>query len=178
MRKKVGEYFLRQEMRGRTREVKGTGLTTARSIGIIFHVKDEQAFKLIREFSDKLRVGGRQVKTLGFVPRPEEASYLRAGHEFDFFNRDDLNWYYRPTGRKVLDFMDEPFDILIDLRLNSFLPLLFPVGLSKARFKVGSFGKDHEDFYDLMIDIDPNSDVPYFIGQIQHYLKMLEVDKK
>jgi len=179
MRKLTGEYFLREEMRIRTREVQSMGLDTARSIGIIFNAKDERTFKLIREFSDKLRGGGlRQVKALGYVPKGEVASFLQSSQDFEFFTREDFNWYYKPQGRKVVGFMSEPFDILIDLRLNKFISLLFIVGLSRAHFKVGRFGKSYEDFYDLMIDVEANSDVAFFIEQIQHYLKMLEGEKK
>ena len=151
------------------------GLESARSIGIIFNAKDERTFKLIREFSDHLRGGGlRTVKSLGFVPKAEVASFLQSSQDFDFFTRDDFNWYYKPRGRKVVGFMSESFDILIDLRLNKFMSLLFLVGLSRAHFKVGRFGKGHEEFYDLMIDVEGNADLSYFIEQIQHYLKMLE----
>lgn len=174
-RKLVGSYFLRKEMRIRTREVQSMGLDKARSIGIIFNAKDERTFKLIREFSDQLRGGGlRQVKSLGFVPKAEVASFLQSSQDFDFFTREDFNWYYKPQGRKVVGFMSEPFDILIDLRLSKFISLLFLVGLSRAQFKVGPFGKGYEDFYDLMIDVHGKEDLSYFIEQIQHYLKMLE----
>lgn len=179
MRKLAGSYFLRKEMRIRTREVHGMGLNAARSIGIIFNAKDERTFKLIREFSDKLRGGGlRQVKSLGFVPKDEVASFLQSSQDFDFFTREDFNWYYKPQGRKVVGFMSEPFDILIDLRMNKFISLLFVVGLSRAQFKVGRFGTGYEDFYDLMINVDSNSDVAYFIEQIQHYLEMIDNPNK
>lgn len=171
----MGSYFLRKEMRIRTREVQSMGLDSARSIGIIFNAKDERTFKLIREFSDQLRGGGlRQVKSLGFVPKAEVASFLQSSQDFDFFTREDFNWYYKPQGRKVVGFMSETFDILIDLRLNKFISLLFIMGLSRAHFKVGRFGKGYEEFYDLMIDVDGNEDLSYFIQQIQVYLKMLE----
>ncbi|MCF8461159.1 MAG: hypothetical protein K9G46_10560 [Flavobacteriales bacterium] len=179
IRKLAGEYFLRKEMRIRTREVQGMGLDSARSIGIIFNAKDERTFKLIREFSDKLRGGGlRKVQSLGYVPKGDVASFLQSSQDFDFFTREDFNWYYKPQGRKVVEFMSEPFDILIDLRINKFTSLLYIVGLSRAHFKVGCFGKNYEDFYDLMIDVEANPDVAYFIEQIQHYLKMLESEKK
>lgn len=178
LRKLAGSYFLRKEMRIRTREVQSMGLDTARNIGIVFNAKDERTFKLIREFSDQLRGGGlRKVKSLGFVPKAEVASFLQSSQDFDFFTREDFNWYYKPRGRKVVGFMSEPFDILIDLRLNKFISLLFLAGLSRAQFKVGRFGKGHEDYYDLMIDVDSNEDVAYFIEQIQHYLTMLDAKK-
>ena len=174
-RKSVGSYFLKKEMRIRNREIQGMGLGSARSIGIIFNAKDERTFKQIREFSDKLRGGGlRKVKALGFVPKAEVAAFLQSSQDFDFFTREDFNWYYKPQGRKVAGFTSESFDILIDLRLSKFTPLLFIVALSRAHFKVGRYRTDFQDFYDLMIDVGDNSELDYFIDQIEHYLQMLD----
>lgn len=174
----AGSYFLKREMRIRNREIQGMGLDAARSIGILFNAKDERTFKQIREFADQLRGGGlREVKALGFVPKQEVASFLQSSQDFDFFSREDFNWYYKPQGRKVVGFMSESFDILIDLRLNKFTSLLFIVALSRAQFKVGRYRSDFKDFYDLMIDVEDNSDLPYFMSQIQHYLSMLNENK-
>lgn len=175
LRKMAGSYFLNKEMRIRNREVQGIGLDAARSIGIIFNAKDERTFKQIREFSDKLRGGGlRTVKALGFVPKAEVAAFLQSSQDFDFFTREDFNWYYKPQGRKVAGFISEPFDILIDLRLSKFTSLLFIVALSRAQFKVGRYRTDFKEFYDLMIDVEDNSDLSYFIEQIHKYLDMLD----
>lgn len=177
-RKMVGSYILSREMRIRNREVQSMGLESARSIGIIFNAKDERSFKQIREFADQLRGGGlREVKALGFVPKKEVASFLQSSQDFDFFSREDFNWYYRPQGRKVAGFISESFDILIDLRLSKFTSLLFIVALSRAQFKVGRFRSDFKEFYDLMIDVEQNSDLSYFMSQIQHYLSMLNENK-
>jgi hypothetical protein len=73
----------------------------------------------------------------------------------------------------VAGFISEPFDILIDLRLSKFTSLLFIVALSRAQFKVGRYRTDFKEFYDLMIDVEDNSDLTYFISQIQHYLEMM-----
>lgn len=178
IRMAAGSYFLKREMRIRNREIQGMGLDAARSIGILFNAKDERTFKQIREFADQLRGGGlREVKALGFVPKQEVASFLQSSQDFDFFSREDFNWYYKPQGRKVVGFMSESFDILIDLRLNKFTSLLFIVALSRAQFKVGRYRSDFKDFYDLMIDVEDNSDLPYFMSQIQHYLSMLNENK-
>lgn len=174
----AGTYFLKNEMRIRKRDVQGMGLDSARSIGILFNAKDERSFKIIREFADKLRGGGlRKVKALGFVPKQEVAAFLQSSQDFDFFTRDDFNWYYKPQGRKVAGFVSEQFDILIDLRLSKFTSLLFIVALSRAQFKVGRFRSDFKEFYDLMIDVDESSDLTYFISQIEHYLSMLNENK-
>ncbi len=174
----VGSYFLKKEMRIRKRDVQSLGLDNARSIGIVFNARDEHTFKLIRDFSDEMRGGGlRTVKALGFVPRKEVAAFLQSSQDFDFFSREDFNWYYKPQGRKVVGFISEPFDILIDLRIKRFVPLLFIVGLSRAQFKVGRFADGCKEFYDLMIDIEEGSDLSYFIGQIKHYLSMITEGK-
>ncbi len=170
----VGSHFLKKEMRIRKREVQSLGLEKARSIGIVFNAKDEHTFKLIREFSDELRGGGlRTVKSLGFVPKREVAAFLQSSQDFDFFSRQDFNWYYKPQGRKVVGFISESFDILIDLRLKRFVPILFIVGLSRAHFKVGRYGSEFEQFYDLMIDVEDKAELSFFVSQIKHYLSMI-----
>ncbi|MGB0368087.1 MAG: DUF6913 domain-containing protein [Flavobacteriales bacterium] len=174
----VGSYFLQKEMRIRKRDVQGMGLDSARSIGIVFNAKDENTFKQIREFTDYLRGGGlRQVKALGFVPKAEVSAFLQSSQDFDFFSKEDFNWFYKPQGRKVAGFISEPFDILIDLRINKSIPLLFIVGLSRAQFKVGRYGDKFKEFYDLMIDVDGEAGHGFFIEQIKHYLTMLNEKK-
>jgi hypothetical protein len=111
------------------------------------------------------------------VPKAEVAAFLQSSQDFDFFTREDFNWYYKPQGRKVAGFISESFDILIDLRLSKFTPLLFIVALSRAHFKVGRYRTDFKEFYDLMIDVDDNSDLTYFTEQILHYLSMLNQSK-
>ena len=178
MRLTVGSYFLSKEMRIRKRDMQGMGLDAARSIGVIFNAKDESSFKLIRELTDHLRGGGlRQVKALGFVPKAEVSAFLQSSQDFDFFSKQDFNWFFKPQGRKVAGFISEPFDILIDLRLNKSIPLLFIVGLSRAQFKVGRYGNNFKEYYDLMIDVEGEPELSYFIEQIKHYLTMLNEQK-
>jgi hypothetical protein len=175
LRLKVGSYFLKQEMRSRKRESIGVRLEDSKSIGILFNADGEKVFKLVREFSELLRDGGkRKIKALGFVPKVEVASFLQTSPDFDFFSKDDLNWYYRPQGEKVSVFTKEKFDILIDLRVERFIPFLFLVGLSKAQFKVGRFGVGQEEFYDLMIEVDDKTELEFFIAQIKRYLDMID----
>ncbi|MFM1874892.1 MAG: hypothetical protein RL266_629 [Bacteroidota bacterium] len=154
--------------------MQGVGIDSARSIGILFNAKDERTFKQIREFADQLRGGGlRKVSALGFVPKSQLEAFLNSSQDFDFFTREDFNWYYRPQGRKVAGFISEPFDILIDLRLSKFTSILFIVALSRAQFKVGRYSSEFKEFYDLMIDVEDSTDLSYFISQIKHYLNMI-----
>jgi len=175
IRLKVGSYFLDKEVRQRKRSMQSVGLAGARNIGILFNAKDEKTFKVVREFAQELRGGGlRTVKGLGYVPTASVEEFQRTSQDFEFFFRDDFNFYFRPQGRKVAAFTGEQFDILIDLRMKRFIPLLFIVGLSKARFKVGKHTNGDEDFYDLMIRVRDNDDLSYFVSQVKHYLNMLD----
>jgi hypothetical protein len=175
LRLKVGSYFLKQEMRNRNRQSVGVRLEDAKTIGILFNADGEKAFKLVREFSELLRDGGkRKIKALGFVPKVEVASFLQTSQDFDFFSKEELNWYFRPQGEKVSGFTKESFDILIDLRVERFIPFLFLVGLSKAKFKVGRYGAGLEEFYDLMIEVDDKTELEFFITQTKRYLDMID----
>lgn len=175
----ASSYFLKQEMRNRNRQSAGVRLEDAKTIGILFNADGEKVFKQVREFAGLLGVGGkRKIKTLGFVPKVEVASFLQTSDDFDFFSKEELNWYYRPQGEKISAFIKEPFDILIDLRVERFMPFLFLVGLSKAKFKVGRFGAAQEEFYDLMIEVDDKTELEFFIAQTKRYLDMIDNTKR
>lgn len=72
--------------------------------------------------------------------------------ESEFFTREDLNWQMRPV-KNVSKFINEDFDILVDLTSGKNLPLNFLVKESKAAMKVGVKGSTAERYYDLIIDM-------------------------
>ena len=86
--------------------------------------------------------------------------------------RKSLNWYYKPVSEEAEKFVASSFDILIDLNLKENFPCKFLIALSPAHFKVGRFS-DREEYYDLMIHIDKERKIDYFIDQVTHYLDVI-----
>ena len=175
IRKFFGQYILEKEWRTTKRDIRSVSLTEAKNVGVMFNARDEKHFESIKNLVKEFKSQGKKVQALGFVPKTEHRDWFKSSEEFGFFTNEDFNWYFKPKGRKVVGFMSEPFDLLIDLRLKRSIPLLFIVSLSRATFKVGRFRKEFQEYYDLMMELpDDNEDLDFLIEQMKHYLNMLK----
>ena len=78
----------------------------------------------------------------------------------------------KPSGEAVEAFYDADPDLLIDFTPNLPLELQFLVQLSTARFKVGCFSEEQND-YDLMISLNDNTEMAFLAEQFKRYIAML-----
>jgi len=176
-RRRMGAYFLKRDAIGRTRNAKSVSLNEAVKLGVLFIGEDEQTFNTLSGFLKELRANGKKVKCLGYVSKPQVAASLRSSQDLDFFSQDDLNWHFGPESSRVRSFIDEPFDILLDIRIQKSLPVMSIAAHSKAKFKVGNYSERNEPFFDLMIESNEGMDLKEFIKQMKHYLAMLDAKK-
>jgi hypothetical protein len=174
LKDKTGEYLLKKEAAGQKRRAVVSNLKTATKIGLLYYADDEASHKKVQRYVKHLKEeeGIRTLMALGYSNEKETPAYLNSKLEFDHFTVKDTNWKGRPTGATISNFVDEDYDILVDLSLTKILPLRFVLLHSKAKFKVGRFAEENELFYDLMIDVK-DDDLDQFIKQINHYLKII-----
>ena len=125
------------------------------------------------EFINELRENRKKVKLLGFTSERTLPNYYSEKITWDIISRKNINWYYKPVAPFVKSFCDEEFDLLIDLTLEDFKPLIYAATLSKAKFKVGRYSEMNADIYDLMIHADQIQTVPEFIEHVKYYLSMI-----
>lgn len=173
LRQRIGNYFLNKELEGLKRVTMSVPLNDVKRVGVLFSGQDDVSLKAVNLFVERLRKSGKSVRCMGYVSREKAAETLRPAWGLEFFTQNDLNWYFRPESRNVQSFIEEPFDLLIDLRMQRSMALPFVVALSKARFKVGCFNESDHGLYDLMIRADSNMEIAEFIGQLEHYLEMV-----
>lgn len=173
IRSAIGRYFLDRQLESIRRESKGIPLSDAKRVGILFSGEDEETLKAITGFVNELRSAGKSVRSLGYVSREKAAVTLRTAWNLEFFSQSDLHWYFRPESRHVVSFIEEPFDVLIDLRMRKGLSVPYMVALSNARFKVGCYHDEEGALHDLMIRTDKEVSIAEFIAQVRHYLNML-----
>ena len=79
------------------------------------------------------------VSALGFVDQKDKSFEHMSSLHFDFFSNTELNWYGKPQGMVIDNFLSEDYDILIDLSLKKFYPLTYLAVASPAKFKVGRY---------------------------------------
>ncbi len=178
IRSKIGQYYFRKEQRRSEQRRQMTNLKDARHIGIIYTLNNVLDYDRISEFVSQLQRDHKEVKALGFVRNKSLVSRFLPKLSYDFFSKRDVNWFYKPIHNQVKDFIEKEFDLLIDLSMSDNFPLKYIAGLSNALCRVGRFSEENTDYYDLMIDASPAMTTDDFLGQVRHYLTVINTHAK
>jgi hypothetical protein len=171
-KERIAHWLLKNKQRKVRRDKAVSNFDTADRVGVIFSLEEETSFDLTNQFLNYLAGKKIKVYALGYIPQKEIPPRIAPNSKINLFTRKDLNWYYMPVHPIVQQFIEQDFDILIDLSKQSLLPLKFVNNLSRARLKVGMESNNGRD-YDLMIRIGPEQGLHYLIEQIKHYVSQI-----
>ena len=138
------------------RDRKGCDLNNAMNVAILCEETDENGFKLMRKLAKQLKdeFGVRHVRILSFIDGTEKDVPVYQAHklESDFITRDDLSWKLNPSNN-LRSFLDEEFDILIDLSGSPQIPLEYIIRHSRAHMKVGKNTSPRSAFFDISVNL-------------------------
>lgn len=148
-------------------------MNDAKTIAILFEATNAEDFELVKRYVGYLREMRKKVKVLGYFSRKEIPKLTYSKLEYDFFDKKQLNWHMKPSGAVVNNFIEEEYDILIDLNIHEHLPLKYIAALSRSRFKVGKTQESSTEVYDLSIDHAQDKSLKYFLRQVDTYLLMI-----
>lgn len=175
IKKHIGSFWLKRKKRHVKRDVIATNLKEASSVGVIFNImEDKEEFDLIRKFLIRLNQSDHKIYTLGFFDGKTIPVFLGEEKSINLFTRQDLNGLYLPKRTFINEFIQQPYDILIDLSQEETLPLKYVSALSQAKFKVGLF-KEKEASCDFMIHLNGNATTEKLINNIEHYISTIKV---
>lgn len=166
----AGNYFLSGETKALKRDRRFMNLEEAKTVGIVFEATDNADFELVKKYITYLREMKKRVKAIGFYNQKNIPALSYSKLEYDFFCQKDLNWHNSPNSIYVKNFIDDKFDILLDLNLNDLFPLRYISSLSKASFKVGQKSERNNSIFDLMIETTEGKGLKYFLKNIDTYL--------
>lgn len=166
----VGNYFLSGEVKALKRDKMFVNMQDAKTVGIIFDATDNSNFELVKKYITYLREMKKRVKAIGYYDQKTIPAMAYSKLEYDFFCQKDLTWYNSPNSIYVKNFMDDKFDVLLDLNLGDIFPLRYIAALSKANFKVGKKSERNNSIFDLMIETDEKKGLKYFLKNIDTYL--------
>jgi hypothetical protein len=151
-------------------------LESAQYVALLYNLLDEDTYKKVEEFIKSLNEKNIKVKVACYTDQKIVPHYFIPKLLQDIITSKDVNWYYQPVKPFVKDFLEEEFDILIDLSLNEQIPLQYLSVSSKAGLKIGRFDEKNQEYYDLMIDMPADAPIEYFISQVVHYLNKINTE--
>jgi hypothetical protein len=171
----IANNYLKLELKDHARERKLNkfSFNNVKTVGILFDATSAEDFELVKRYVLFLREHRKKVKVLGYFPSKRVPDMTYSKLEYDFFSDKELNWFGKPSGMVMSNFMNEQYDLLMDLNINDHFPLKYISALSKASFKVGKFSEKDIDMYDMMIDSDNTKTLKYFLRQVDIYLTMI-----
>ena len=150
----------------------------AKSIGIIYEVGEEKDYLIVTNFVSRLQSEKKEVRTLGWINFKNPPHYCYPRLMFDYITKRNINWYYKPSGEKIMDFINKDFDILLNIDTTQNPSLTYAAALSKAKLKVGLFTEKNREFCDLMISLDKIPEVPLLIEQMMTNIAMFAEEGK
>lgn len=168
----AGKRSLNKQLRHFKRIRESHNLETAKTAGILFTPTDQTSFEQIKQFLTYLGNYKLQIYVLGYIDAkiiPESFLFWKG---INLFSRKELSWAMIPKTPVVTDFIDKPFDVLLDLSLQDFFPVEYIARLSKSKFKVGRYTESH-NAYDLMFEIGAENNLETYLDQVKKYMNLI-----
>jgi hypothetical protein len=168
-----GKRILNNKLRHFKRTRETHNFETAKTAGILFTPSDQISFEQIKHFIGFLSHYKIQIFVLGFIDSkiiPENFLFWKG---INLFSRKELSWSMIPKAQIVTDFIDKPFDLLLDLSLTDSFPVEYITRLSKSKFKVGRFTHNHTGL-DLMFEIKNEKELDNYLDHIKNYLNLIK----
>jgi hypothetical protein len=185
IRLKIGNIILKNKLAHSKRKVRYSNMNQVKNIGIVWDASKTEEFASLSKFYQKMHESNIDVKILGYFSGKNLPNQYTAIRFLTCIRKNELNTFYYPVSSETSTFINNHFDILIDINFNKLLPLQYISSLSNAGFKVGLFEPENGNTpFDLMMEIKGPVNVENYLIQVMHYLEMInsgtvkKVDKK
>jgi hypothetical protein len=170
LRELAFEKQLKKDIAKNVRENRQFNVDDISTIGVLYHLSDEETDKMVNEFVNELKGKNRKVQVLGLYNDNYIPHYYIQKLTWFILSPKSVNWFNKPTAPFAKSFCEEEFDLLIDLTMADYTPLMYAGALSKAHFKAGRYTERNAKYYDLMIHSEQVETLPEFIQHVRHYI--------
>lgn len=165
-----GKNELKNQLNQLSRKPNFKSFESSKNIGILFNANAQQDFDQLKSFALSLKREGKEFEILGYFPDKVTFDFNTPLKDLHVLNTLDLEWNFIPKHHFALNFINKPFDILIDLNFDKQFPLTYISHTSKANFKVGRFDIENQKHLDFMLETPENGNLESFLKQLEKYL--------
>jgi hypothetical protein len=179
IRLKTGNYILLNKFSRIKRKVFYSNINQIKSIGIVWDSSNPHEFIHLSKFYQKMHERKIDVKIIGYFPGKNLPDQYVGIRYLTTIRKQEVNLFYIPTSAETNNFINEKFDILIEINFKKVFPLHYISYLSMAGFKVGLFESgDVPSPFELMMDIKKPADVGNYLDEVLHYLEMINCEDR
>jgi len=151
-------------------------LQHAKKVGILIHIHffNLRYAKQITDFITRLEKEGKQVIIIELNTRNTADSVFGDQKLCVFLTKKYFNWLKIPDHYATSRINKHHLDVLIDLDISEEPYARFLSGLSNAKTRVGIYREGLDEYYDLMVSMDPNLLPQELLHNIEHFLNLLK----
>jgi hypothetical protein len=171
IRLQSGLARLKQEIGKMSRKNRSVSLSSAQNIGILVPIQNQNELQEAEVLATQLKKEHKRVKLMGFLF--DKTIQVSPNSNIEIISVEDTEWNYIPKKEKILNFINNEFDILINLCTDVCFPLVYITALSKSLFKVGAYDKRNSAIFDFMVDTKQQS-ITGFSIELKHYLDKIK----
>jgi hypothetical protein len=174
IRLRAGKNLLGKKLEKTKRKVFYSNFGLVRKIAIVWDASYSDEFPVLSKFCQKMLERNVEVRILGYYPGKHLPDQYTANRYLTCIRRDELNFLYHPISSESAAFINNSFDVLIDMNFHNLLPLRYLSAMSNASFKVGLVdGEKSNSPFDLILEIGKPIRVEDYLNQAVQYLEMI-----
>ena len=144
--------------------------SNSKNVGIIWNPVDEGSIETLELLRKILQTKGIKSTGIAHIDSNREMETLNTITHSGFLHRQNVKWFGRPKTSTGMQFIEEPFDLLLDLSISKTVALQYILVHSQSVFKVG-WQDGAPNYYDLNIDVSEKPQCRYLMEQVVFYLE-------
>jgi len=144
------------------------GFLSVKRLAIVF--EKGPADEAVLAFAEKLKTDGKHVAMLAYIPRKRKE--ITEYQPYEYFCKDDVNWYGKPNAEVLSNFIKQDFDVLISLNDKDQSPIQFLTVAGKANFTIG-LKSSNLKVLDLQVARPDGDDFSPVFKEVDFYLRFI-----
>ena len=140
---------------------------------LVFRLLGNDSINPPRKLQKLLENDNKNVSFVSLLMDEMDAPDVHLDEGMTRLNKEEVSFTGKIINAEVSRLLRKKFDFLVhvDLNTNEWTSLI--IANSRANCRMGRRFNDHEDLYEIMIDIGKSQDKEFLIDQLYHYLKAL-----
>ena len=173
----IGDAILSRKASRMKRKVSYSSFGNVRNMGIVWDASRPSEFASLSRFHQRMEDKKIDLRILGYFPGKNLPDQYTAIRYLTCIRKDEINSFYHPVTSEANSFMNNNFDVLIDVNFEKQYPLRYITILSRAKLKVGLYenGSPHNPL-DIMMDLKKPVEIEAYLNQILKYLEMIRTN--
>ncbi len=174
LRLNIGRNILRKRVSRSNRKSLFRNFRDVKSIGVVWNASKYVEFQSLARFHQTMLERSIDLKILGYYQGKHLPDQFTAIRYLTCIKKPEINLFYIPDSTEVQSFINNKFDILIDINFEKLFTLNYVTLLSKATFKIGLFETEEDNSaFDLMMEMKKPVNVEEYLKQVIQYLEMI-----